>query len=121
MRFYPGGGSDNGSANDNSNQRGGGKLIAGIASCSTATGTTDSMDQAYGMGELTTSRGTTPVINLKRGHDFGGASERGGVLVHISKIVERDDVVQRETRGNETDLEKGESLSHKQKSFMPEV
>jgi len=84
-------------------------------------GATESMDQAYCMDELTARRGITPDMDLKSRHDFEGASEPAGVLVHIATIVERDGVVQREIHENEADLEKAESLSHGHKSFVPDV
>jgi len=128
-RFRPGGGSGNSviqartgyGANDNSNKRGGGKSIAGIAFRSMDTGAAESIDQAYCMDELTARRGTTPVMDLKSGHDFGDASEPGVVLVHIATIVGRDGVVQSETHENETDLEKDQSSSHGRRSFVPKV
>jgi len=107
-------------ANDDNNRRGGGKLKL-IAFRSMGAGSAESMEQAYCMDELTTRRGCTPVVDLKSWHDSGGASETGGVLMHITKIAERDSAVQRETHENETDLEKTESLSHGHKSFVPEV
>jgi hypothetical protein len=110
-----------GGAKDNSNKRGGGKSIAGIAFRSMGAGAAESMDQAYCMDELTARRGITPDMDRKSRHDFGDASEPSGVLVHIATIVERDGVAQRETHEDETDLEKAESLSHGHKSFVPRV
>jgi len=60
-------------------------------------------------------------MDLKSGHDFGGASEPGGVLVHIAKLAGRDGVVQRGTHENETDLGKAGSLSDGHKGFAPDV
>ena len=87
----PGGGSGNGVIQPHTRYGGGAKgssklkSIARIAFRSMGVDATESMDQTYCMDELTTRRGTTPVLELKSGHDFGGASEPGGVLVHIAK------------------------------------